>query len=128
MKTTNQLDKNGREIFVGDTLKCDDGYKIVVIESEGVFCGQLVCDPNHPCANTRYALNPEVSEVVNVKNPLWRQPTPQMQYCSLLMGLDGWVSIAERNITKSEKYIPKIRECVEQLRALIPFIEGKEKW
>jgi len=128
MKTTNQLDKNGKEIFVGDILKCDYGYKIVVIESEGVFCGQLVCDPNHACAFTRYALNPEISVVVPVKNPLWRQPTPQMQYRPIVMELDGWVYHLEAEKGHNKKSIPMIRELVEQLRALIPFIEGKEKW
>ena len=63
MKTTNQKDKNGREIFYGDTLKCDHGYSIVVVELEGQALGKLICDPSNSCTNIPYALNPEISEV-----------------------------------------------------------------
>ena len=63
MKTTNQKDKNGREIFVGDMLECDHGYMITVIEDNGDFYGKLLCEPNHSCADIPYALNPDISEV-----------------------------------------------------------------
>jgi len=66
-----------------------------------------------------------------MKNPLWKQPTPQMQYNSILMGLDGWVDFIEnhRGCEPNMNYItPKLRDHVEQLRELIPFLEGKENW
>lgn len=68
-----------------------------------------------------------------MKNPLWKQPTPQMQYIAVLASLDGWVALAEDTLEdggeiRGSYYIPKIRDHVEQLRALIPFIEGTERW
>lgn len=67
-----------------------------------------------------------------MKNPLWKQPTPLMQYNAILMGLDGWTGSIEIAIKgcglKMETIIPKIRDHVEQLRELIPFLEGKENW
>lgn len=63
MKSTNKKDKNGKEIFVGNILRCDNGYSIMVIEMDGKFCGKLICKPDHPCANIPYALNPEISVV-----------------------------------------------------------------
>jgi len=64
MKTTHQKDKNGREVFFGDTLKCDHGYSVVVVEIDGLPFGKLMCDKGHPCADIPYALNPDISEVV----------------------------------------------------------------
>ena len=67
-----------------------------------------------------------------MKNPLWKQPTPQMQYVVLVMTLDGWVTIIENALEDTapnmERITPKLRDITEQMRALIPFIEGKEKW
>lgn len=66
MKSTNQYDKYGHEIFVGDTLKCDFGYSVVVYEENGQFYGKLICESGHPCADIPYALNPEISELVEL--------------------------------------------------------------
>ena len=67
-----------------------------------------------------------------MKNPLWKQPTPQMQYVVLVMTLDGWVTIIENALEDTapnmERITPKLRDITKQMRALIPFIEGKEKW
>jgi hypothetical protein len=63
MKTTNKKDKNGKEIFYGNLLKCDYGYTIAVVEIDGEPYGKLIVPKNHPCANIPYALNPEISVV-----------------------------------------------------------------
>lgn len=67
------------------------------------------------------------------KDPGWKQPTPQMQYVAAIMRLDGEVMLVEMALADLKDPLmrartPRIRECVEELRRLIPFIEGKEKW
>lgn len=67
-----------------------------------------------------------------MKHQEWRQPTPQMQYAVLVMALDGWVTIIEDALedTKPRMWFltPKLREITEQMRQLIPYLEGKEPW
>ena len=64
MKTTGQKDKQGKEIFVGDILKCDHGYMITVFEEGNQFLGKLICEKGNSCENIPYALNAEISVVV----------------------------------------------------------------
>ena len=65
MKNTCYKDKNGKEIFVGDTLFCDWGYSIIVYEMDGDFVGKLICKPDHPCRDIPYHLNNGISEIVS---------------------------------------------------------------
>lgn len=51
---TNLTDDRGRQILVGDTLQCEDGYKVVV---QPDLTGKLVCKPSDSCANIPYHLN-----------------------------------------------------------------------
>lgn len=64
MKTTGQKDKKGKEIFVGDILRCDHGYMITVFEEDKKFLGKLICEKGNSCENIPYALNAEISVVV----------------------------------------------------------------
>lgn len=56
-KSTGLFDDNKNPIFVGDTLKSEHGYEVVVSELDGDFFGKLVCDDNHTCKDIPYALN-----------------------------------------------------------------------
>lgn len=61
MKTefTGYWDDKNTPIFVGDTLKSEWGYEVIVQKAKNgkEFYGQLVCDKNHSCKNIPYALN-----------------------------------------------------------------------
>lgn len=48
------IDDRGRDIRVGDTLQCEDGYQVIV---QPDFTGKLVCHPSHSCADIPYHLN-----------------------------------------------------------------------
>ncbi len=51
-------DKKGCEIAPGAVLWHDDGYAVIVRQyANGDYYGQLVCEPEHPCAEIPYALN-----------------------------------------------------------------------
>ncbi len=55
---TGYFDDNGDPIFVGQKLKSEWNYEVIVCKSDdGSFYGQLVCDDNHSCKNIPYALN-----------------------------------------------------------------------
>lgn len=55
---TGFYDDNKEPIFVGQKLKSEWNYEVIVCRSEnGTFYGQLVCDDNHSCKNIPYALN-----------------------------------------------------------------------
>lgn len=55
---TRFYDDNKQPIFVGDKLKSEWGYEVIVTEDEGGdYFGKLVCDDNHSCRNIPYALN-----------------------------------------------------------------------
>jgi len=58
-KFTGFYDDNNKQILVGDKLKNEFGYEvIVVIDEDGDYIGKLVCDDNkHSCKNIPYALN-----------------------------------------------------------------------
>ena len=55
---TKYFDDNNKPIFVGDRLKSEWGYEVIVVKDEnGSYSGKLVCDNNHSCKNIPYALN-----------------------------------------------------------------------
>ena len=56
-KSTGMLDENGAEIFVGDTLHCVFGYKVIVQKDHTGVYGKLICDPKDSCAEIPYNLN-----------------------------------------------------------------------
>jgi len=52
------LDSTGRKIKVGQRLRSNHGYDVVVrADSKGELYGELVCDPGHACVSMPYALN-----------------------------------------------------------------------
>ena len=55
---TGYFDDNNSPIFIGDILKSEYGYQVVVTKDEdGFLFGKLICRINHPCRNIPYALN-----------------------------------------------------------------------
>jgi len=55
---TGYFDDNNRPIFVGDKLKSDWNYEVIVVKDEdGDYSGKLICDHDHSCKNIPYALN-----------------------------------------------------------------------
>jgi len=54
---TGFYDDNKQPILVGDKLKSEWGYEVIVVEDEDGYSGKLVCDENHSCKNIPYALN-----------------------------------------------------------------------
>lgn len=56
-KSTGMFDDNKNPIFVGDTLRSEHGYDVVVSELDGDFFGKLICEDNHTCKDIPYALN-----------------------------------------------------------------------
>ena len=55
---TGYFDDNGDPIYVGQKLKSQWNYEVIVCKSDnGSFYGKLVCDDNHSCKNIPYALN-----------------------------------------------------------------------
>jgi hypothetical protein len=54
---TGYLDDNNQPIYVGDKLKSEWGYEIIVVENNGDYYGQLICDDTHSCKNIPYDLN-----------------------------------------------------------------------
>lgn len=51
-------DDNGNIINIGDKLKSEYGYEVIVYKSEdGELSGKLVCDDSHSCKNIPYSLN-----------------------------------------------------------------------
>ena len=52
------FDDNNILIQLGDKLKSEWGYEVIVREGEnGEYYGELICDDNHSCKNIPYALN-----------------------------------------------------------------------
>lgn len=57
-KFTGYYDENKARIFVGDRLKSEWGYEVIVErEDEYHYFGKLVCDDNHSCRDIPYSLN-----------------------------------------------------------------------
>jgi len=48
---------DGHVVVVGDRLRSEWGYDVVVVFDEGELVGRLVCESGHPCAEMDYALN-----------------------------------------------------------------------
>lgn len=58
-------DKNGIILHVGDIVRHDDGYDLIVsIDSYGSYFGKLMCDENHSCKDMQYCLTS--SEIVKI--------------------------------------------------------------
>jgi hypothetical protein len=56
--STGMYDDNGALIHVGDRLRSRHGYDVIVYRHEdGDYCGKLVCDPDHSCADVPYHLD-----------------------------------------------------------------------
>lgn len=55
---TGYSDDNGSKILIGDKLRSEWGYEVIVVKDEdGDYTGKLICDENHTCKNMLYALN-----------------------------------------------------------------------
>lgn len=54
---TGFYDDNKQPILVGDKLKSEWGYEVIVVKDSDDYVGKLVCDDNHSCKNIPYALN-----------------------------------------------------------------------
>ena len=57
-KFTGFYDDNNKQILVGDKLKNEFGYEVIVVRDEdGDYIGKLVSSVGHSCKNIPYALN-----------------------------------------------------------------------
>ena len=54
---TGLYDDNKQPILVGDKLKSEWGYEVIVVKDGDDYSGKLVCDDKHSCKNIPYALN-----------------------------------------------------------------------
>ena len=56
---TGYHDDQGKKIYLGDTLRSEHGYDVIVIRGDkpGEFWGKLVCDDKHSCKDIPYRLN-----------------------------------------------------------------------
>lgn len=54
---TGYHDDSNKPIYVGDTLKSEWGYEVVVVKDDSGYSGKLVCGEKHSCRNIPYALN-----------------------------------------------------------------------
>ncbi len=55
---TGFYDDNNQPILVGDKLKSEWGYEVIVLkDNDGDYSGKLVCHNNHSCKNIPYDLN-----------------------------------------------------------------------
>lgn len=62
---TGMTDDAGTAINVGDTLRSQDGYSVVVCaDTDGSFFGRLVCEEDHSCRDIPYGLNGGAGHVV----------------------------------------------------------------
>jgi len=73
---TNLKDDNNIAIYVGDTLKSEWGYDLIVsVDSDGDFYGKLVCDDNHSCKDIPYSLNEGKGHIKIINNEENQNPT-----------------------------------------------------
>ena len=55
---TGYYDDVNEPIFIGDELKSEWNYNVIVVKDEnGNYNGKLICDNNHNCKDIPYALN-----------------------------------------------------------------------
>lgn len=54
---TGYYDDANNQIFVGDKLKSEWGYEVIVYKDGKNYCGKLVCNKNHSCKDIPYSLN-----------------------------------------------------------------------
>ena len=55
---TGYFDDTNKPIFVGDRLKSEWNYEVIVVKDEdGSYSGKLVCNDKHSCKDIPYALN-----------------------------------------------------------------------
>lgn len=60
---TGFFDSNRQPIYVGDKLRSEYGYEVIVYkESNGEYLGKLICEDGHPCKDIPYSI-----EGVNTK-------------------------------------------------------------
>ena len=63
-----------------------------------------------------------------MKNPLWKQATPTDQLTVIRGSLEGHVDNWVGSILFDLKFIVVLREHLEQIRKLEPFLKGLEIW
>ena len=56
MENTFYKDDNGKSIYVGDILRSNYGYDVVVVKQQGEYVGRLICD-THSCKDIPSCLN-----------------------------------------------------------------------
>jgi len=63
---TGYFDDNNHPICVGDKLKSEHGYEVIVFKDsdDASYYGQLVCDNSHSCKNIPYSLNEGKGHVI----------------------------------------------------------------
>ena len=54
---TGFYDENNKPIFIGQTLKSEWNYEVIVCNNDGDYYGKLICDDNHSCKDIPYSLN-----------------------------------------------------------------------
>lgn len=54
---TRYYDDNKKPIYVGDTLKSEYGYHVIVYKEGRNYLGKLICEDDNSCKNIPYSLN-----------------------------------------------------------------------
>lgn len=62
------------------------------------------------------------------KNPQWQRDTPGDQARVLIDATQGWLSNLEDGTTNARDAIVFMRGHLDELQALVPFLEGKGEW
>lgn len=72
-KDTGFFDDKGKHIYVGDILRSEWNYDVIVRQDEeGQYYGELICTRNHPCKNMTYALNKGKGHIKLNKKSYWK--------------------------------------------------------
>lgn len=50
-------DDNNQPILVGNKLKNEWGFEVIVVKNKNGYSGKLVCNNKHSCKDVPYALN-----------------------------------------------------------------------